>query len=102
MVETAQSFLIESKLQKYYWLRAVEKAGHVRNLVKKDKTDKNPYEKFWGRNLKTGHLKGLGCLAYVKNRRREKSEFDPKARKHVFLGNGTNSTAYLLQDIETR
>ena len=27
--------------------------------------------------------------------------FDPKARKHVFLGYDSNSTAYLLQDIET-
>ena len=47
-------------------------------------------------------MKVFGCLAYVKNRKREKSKFDPKARKHVFLGFDSNSTAYLLQDIETR
>ena len=47
-------------------------------------------------------MKVFGCLAYVKNRKREKSKFDPKARKHVFLGYDSNSTAYLLQDIETR
>ena len=33
---------------------------------------------------------------------REKSKLDPKARKHVFLIYDGNSTAYLLQDIETR
>ena len=38
----------------------------------------------------------------MENRRRENSKFDPKARKHVFLGYDGNSTAYLLQDIETR
>ena len=38
----------------------------------------------------------------MKNRKREKSKFDPKARKHVFLGYDSNSTAYLLQDVETR
>ena len=47
-------------------------------------------------------MKVFGCLAYVKNRKREKSKFDPKAREHVFLGYDSNSTAYLLQDIETR
>ena len=102
VVETARSLLIESKLPKSYWLRAVDTAAYVRNLVKKDKTDKSPYEKFWAREPKTGHLKVFGCLAYVKNRKREKSKFDPNARKHVFLGYDSNSFAYLLQDIETR
>ena len=46
-------------------------------------------------------MKVFGCLAHVKNRKREKTKFDPKARKHVFLGYDSNSTAYLLQDIET-
>ena len=101
VVETARNLLIESKLPKSNWLRAVDKAAYVRNLVKKDKTDKNPHEKFWARKPKTGHLKVFGCLAYVKHRKREKSKFDPKARKYVFLGYDSNSTAYLLQDIET-
>ena len=47
-------------------------------------------------------MKVFGCLAYVKNRKREKSKFDPKARKHVFLGYDNKSTAYPLQDNETR
>ena len=47
-------------------------------------------------------MKVFGCLAHVKNRKREKSKFDPKARKHVFLRYDRHSTAYLLQDIETR
>ena len=96
VVETARSLLIESKLPKSHWLRAVDTAAYVRNLVKKDKTDKSPYEKFWARKLKTGHLKIFGCLAYVKNRKREKSKFDPEARKHVFLRYDSNSTAYRI------
>ena len=102
VVETVRSLLIESKLPKFYWLRLVDTAAYIRNLVKKDKTDKNPHEKFWARKPKTGHLKVFGCLAYVNIRKREKSKFDPKAREHVFLGYDSNSTAYLLQDTETR
>ena len=101
-METAQSLLIESKLPKSHWLRVVDTAVYVRNLVKKEKTDKSPYENFWARKPKTARLKVFGCLAYVKNRSREKSKFDPKAQKHVFLGYDSNSTAYLFQDIETR
>ena len=102
VVETTRSLLIESKLPKSYRLRAVDTAAYVRNLDKKDKTDKSPYKKFWGPKPKTGHLKVFGCLAYVKNRKREKSKFDPKARKHVFLGYDSNSIVYLLHDIGTR
>ena len=47
-------------------------------------------------------MKVFGCLAFVKNRNRQLSKFDPKSRKHVFLGYDSNSTVYLLQDIETR
>ena len=43
-------------------------------------------------------MKVYGCLAYVNNRKREKSKFDSKARKHVLPGYDSNSTAYLLQD----
>ena len=55
-----------------------------------------------GQKSKANHLKVFGCLAFVKNRKRQNSKFDPKSRKHVFLGYDSNSTAYLLQDKETR
>ena len=68
----------------------------------KDKEDKTFFKKFWGRQPKTDHLKVFGCLAYVKNRKREKSKFHPKARNYVFLGYHGNGTAYMLRNIETR
>ena len=102
VVETARSLLIESKLPVSYWLRAVDTAAYERNLVRKDKNDENSDEKFWTRKPTTGPLKIFGCLPYVEKGKREKSKFNLKARKHVFLGYDSNSTAYLLQDIETR
>ena len=45
VVETARSLLIESKLPKSYWLKAVDRATYVINLVKKDKTEKNLQKK---------------------------------------------------------
>ena len=82
------------------------KSGRRNNLRtqsrQKRQDRQKPYEKIWGRKPKKRHLKVCGCLAYVKNRKREKSKFDPETRKHVFLAYDSNSTAYLLQDIETR
>ena len=59
--------MIESKLPKSYWLRVVDAAAYVRNLVKKEKTEENPHDKFRTQKPKTGHLKVFGCLPYVKN-----------------------------------
>ena len=47
-------------------------------------------------------MKVFVCLAYVKNPKHEKSEFYPKTQRHIFLGCDIKSTAYLLQDSETR
>ena len=94
---------VESKLPEYYWLRLVDRGdAYVGNLVKKDKIDESPHENFWCRKPKTGHLKVFGWVIYVKKRKREKTKFDPKSRKHVWLGYYSNSTAYLLQDIGVR
>ena len=97
VVETARSLWIESKLPKSFWLRAAHTAAYVRNLVKKDKNQKSPYENFWGINSKINHLKVFGCLAFVKNQNHQASKFDPKSRKHVFLGSDSHSTACLLR-----
>ena len=78
VVETARSLLIESELPKSFWLGAVDTAAYLRNLVKKDKTDKSPYEKFWGRKPETRHLEVFGCLAYVKNRKVKNQSFIQK------------------------
>ena len=43
---------MKSTMPKSYWLRAVDTAAYVRNLVKKDKTYKSPYEKFGLENQK--------------------------------------------------
>ena len=84
VVEAAQRFLVKSELPKSYWLKAVDTAAYIRNLFKKDKTDKSSCKKFWGRKPKTGHLKVFRCLAYVKNRKREKSKIDPKSAEARF------------------
>ena len=103
VVEAARCLLIDSKLPKSYWVRAVDTACYARNLVVKDKNAKSAFEKFFGRKPRSDHLKVFGCVAYSKNRdASKKSKFDPKATKCLFIGYSDNTTAYLLQNIKTR
>ena len=103
VVEAARCLLIDSKLPKNYWVRAVDTACYARNLVVKDKNTKSAFEKFFGRKPRSDHLKVFGCVAYSKNRdASKKSKFDPKATKCLFIGYSDNTTAYLLQNIKTR
>ena len=52
VVETARSLLIESKLPKSYWLKAVDTAVYVRNLVRKTRPTKSPTKTFGVENQK--------------------------------------------------
>ena len=103
VVEAARCLLIDSKLTKSYWVRAVETAYYARNLVVKDKNTKSAFEKFFGRQPRSEHLNVFGCVAYSKNRdTSKKSKFEPKATKCLFIGYSDNTTAYLLQNLKTR
>ena len=68
VVEAARCLLIDSKLPKSFWVRAVDTACYARNLVVKDKNTKSAFEKFFGRKSRSDHLKLFGCVAYSKNR----------------------------------
>ena len=72
-----------------------------KQFCQKRQDQQKPLQNVLGSKTKKRHLKVFGCLAYVKNRKREKSKFDPEARKHIFSGNDSNSTAYPLQYLET-
>ena len=104
VVEAARCLLIDSKLPKRYWVRAVDTACYARNLVVKDKNTQSAFENFFfSRKPRSDHLKVFGCVAYSKNHDDcKKTKFDPKATKCLFIGYSDNTTAYLLQNIKTR
>ena len=103
VVEAARCLLIDSKLPKSYCVQAVDTACYARNLVVKDKNTKSAFEKLFGGKPRSKHLKIFGCVAYSKNRNAsKKSKFDPNATNCLFIGYSDNTTAYLLQNLETR
>ena len=50
VVEAARCLLIDSKLPKNYWVRAVDTERYARNLVVKDKDTKSAFESFLAKN----------------------------------------------------
>ena len=72
VVEAARCLLIDSKLPKTYWVRAVDTACSVRNLVVKDKNAKSSFEKFFGKKPNIDHLKVFGCAAHSQNKNLKK------------------------------
>ena len=50
VAEAARCLLIDSKLPKSYWVRAVDTACYARNLIVKDKNTKSAFEIFLAEN----------------------------------------------------
>ena len=66
VVETARSLLIESKLPKSYWLRAVDTAAYMRILVKRDKYEKCPLKKIFGQKIKNQSFESFRLFGFRK------------------------------------
>ena len=66
VVEAARYLLIDSKLPKRYWVRAVDTACYSRKLVVKVKNTKLAFKNFFGCEPRNGPLKIFGCIAYSK------------------------------------
>ena len=96
--------LIEAKLSKKYWVRALDTATHIRNLTVSANSNegKSPFELFTGKTAKRNHLRVFGCTAYVKKRKVNLRKLDSRSVKAKFIGYDSNSTAYILQELATK
>jgi len=57
-----------------------------------------PFEAWTGEKPNIKHLRIFGCAAYAHVPKDERQKLDPKARKCVFLGYGTETKGYRLYD----
>ena len=55
-----------------------------------------PFEAWMGEKPKVDHLRTFGCAAYSHVAKDERHKLDPKARKCIFLGYGTETKGYRL------
>ena len=101
IVEMARCLLLDAKLPKTYWLRAIATASHLRNLVVTESGGLTPFESFTGRKPHIEKLKVFGCTVFVQKRKNLRQKLDQKASKCKFLGYDEHSPGYVVQDMST-
>jgi hypothetical protein len=96
--------LIQAKLPKSYWVRALATAVHIRNLTVSINSNQNrsPFELFTGKAPRRNHLRVFGCTAYVRKRKINLRKLDSRSVEAKFLGYDDKSTAYILQEFSTK
>ena len=103
LVEMGRSLLIQAKLPKRYWVRALSTAAHIRNLtVTANSQGKSPFELFTGKPPRRNHLRVFGCTAYVMKRKINLTKLDLRSVKAKFIGYDDRSTAYILQEFDSK
>ena len=104
LVEMGRCLLIEAKLPKSYWVRALATAVHIRNLTVSINSNQNrsPFELFTAKAPRRNHLRVFGCTAYVRKRKVNLRKLDSRSVKAKFLGYDNKSTAYILQEFSTK
>ena len=103
-VDMGRCLLIQAKLTKKYWVRALDTGTHIRNLTVSANSNegKSPFGLFTGKTAKRNHLRVFGCTAYVKKRNVNLRKLDSRSVKAKFIGYDCNSTAYILQELTTK
>ena len=95
--------LIASKLQQFYWAKAINTACYLINRCTiRTFLNKTPYELLKGRNSSLAHLRPFGCICYVHNNGKDNlGKFDAKSDEGIFLGYSTQSKTYKVLNKRT-
>ena len=88
LVEMGRSLLIQAKLPKRYWVRALSTEVHIRNLTLTANSiqGNSPFELFTGKLPRRNHLRVFGCTTYVLKRKINLKKLDPRSAKAKFIG----------------
>jgi hypothetical protein len=93
--------LIGAHLPQRFWAEALTTAVYLRNRNStKSVSGVTPSEALFGKKPSVNHLRIFGCVAYAHISREERRKLDPKAKKCILLGYGTNVKGYRLYCLE--
>ena len=78
-------------MRKDRWTEALSNPVYVRNRYPSSVLPSmTPYEALTGEKPSVGHLRQFGCPCFVHIPKEERTKLDPKAKKCVFLGSGSD------------
>jgi len=103
--EKATTMLITSGLEKKFWNEAILTANYIKNrsptsAVGKQFKDKTPAEIWFKQKPNLSHLKIFGSLCYNYIPVNNRSKFEKKSTKCIFLGYTPSIGSYRLWDCE--
>ena len=91
--------LIQAKLPQRFWVEALSTAVYLHNRSPtKGVTDMTPFEAWTGVKRNVSHLRSFGCTVYAHIPKDERRKLDPKSKKCILLGYGTETKGYRLYD----
>ena len=97
LMEAVRSMLVGAQLPQRFWAEALATAVYLRNRSPtKAVSGLTPYEAWTGRKPAVNHLKVFGCVTYAHIPKEERKKLDPKAKRCILLGYGTNVKGYCL------
>ncbi len=97
LVEAVRAMLVQSKLPPTFWVEALSTPVYLHNRSPtKSVANMTPFEAWTGVKPDVKHLKSFGCIVYAHISKDERKKLDPKAKKCVLLGYGTETKGYRL------
>lgn len=99
IVEAVRSMLCDSKLDQKFWAEATSTAVYLRNIsYTSTLKHKTPFEALHGKKPSVKHLRTFGCIAFSHVPKDERHKLDPKSRKAIMVGYGSETKGYRLYD----
>jgi len=103
LVEMARCMLIQSNLPPSFWAEAVNTANHIRNRCPSASLKGDIPFKIWtGQNPTVKYFQKFGSIAYMLDKKPNKSKFDPRSKRCIFVGYSDVAKAFRLWDPERR
>ena len=101
LVEGVRTMLADSNLPHRFWAEALSTMVYLRNRCPtKALNGVTPHEAWSGCKPDVSHLRVFGCRAYAHVPKMERQKLEPKTRKCVMLGYGTQQKGYRLYDLQ--
>jgi transposase InsO family protein len=92
--EKVRAMLDDSRLLKDLWAEAVVTANYTRNRTPVSAHGMTPWEAFFGKKPKLGHMRVFGARAFAHVPKERRRKLDPVSERGVFVGYEPDSKAY--------